>query len=378
MTAVGDPLADPIAVGRADVGPEQDVLVAGLVRVRLVGATPPDRAAVEAQLGPLAPASSKPADITLRYVERLPVPDGMRLVGPGELGAGDGALVVLRGRYRRPVQVRVPVAELGGPCEITCQHGVGRVPHLVAAVNLALLGHGAVALHASAVELGGRAVVATGWSKGGKTEVTLALLARGARLVGDEWLHLRPDDTVTGIREPVRVWDWQLAQPGPARAAVGFGTRARIAAVGAVRDAAARSSPRLASALDRQCGVDVDGSRLSPLGRPGDPVPLGPVVLVTSARRADIRVVPTTGADVAERMVASLAHERLPLRALADAHRFAFPGRPLPGLDGAADRERALLLDRLGERAAVEVLHPHPVDLARLGAAVAEAVGELA
>lgn len=350
-------------------------VVAGLVRVRLVGATPPDRAAVEAQLGPLAPASPEPADITIRYVEHLPLPEGMRLVGPGELGVGDGgALIVLRGRHRRPVRVRIPVADLGGRCEITCEHGVGRVPHLIAALNLALLRHDAVALHASAVELDGRAVVATGWSKGGKTEVVLALLARGARLVGDEWLHLRPDGTVTGIREPVRVWDWQLGQLEPVRAAVGRRTRAQITAVGAARRAVNRRSPRLATVLDRQRGVDVDGARLSPLDPITEPVPLGPVVLVTSAQREDIQAAPVTGAEVAERMVASLAYERRSLRELADAHRFAFPDLPLPILDGAADRERALLVARLHGRPAVEVLHPYPVDLARLGAVVADAV----
>lgn len=370
MTVAVEPTIAP-----SGAAPAHDAVVAGLVRIRLLGATAPDRAAVEAQFGPLVPAEAAPADITIRYVEHLPLPTGMRLIGPGELGVGDGgALVVLRGRHRRPVRVRIPVADLGGPCEITCEHGVGRVPHLVAALNLALLRHDVVALHASAAEVDGRAVVATGWSKGGKTEVVLALLARGARLVGDEWLHLRPDGTVTGTREPVRVWDWQIDQLAPVRAAVGRRTRARIAAVGMARRAVGRRSPRLATVLDRQRGTDVDGSRLSRCSPVTGPVPLGPVVLVTSARREDIRVAPATGTEVAERMVASLAYERSPLRELADAHRFAFPDVPLPIIDGAAARERELLLDRLRDLPAVEVLHPYPVDLDRLGDVVADIV----
>jgi hypothetical protein len=367
VTAVLDVPADLHAGATA-----LDAVVAGVVRVRLVGATPADRAAVVAQLGPLGPPTAGRADITVRYVERLPVPTGMRLVGPGELGVGaDGEMVVLRGRYRRPVRVAIPVADLGGPCTITCEHGVGRVPHLIAAVNLALLGHDVVALHASAVELDGRAVLATGWSKGGKTEVVLALLARGARLVGDEWVHLRPDGTVTGIHEPMRVWDWQVDQLDGVRAALDRRTRLRLAAVGAARDVVARRSPRLATVLDRQRGVDLDQAALGPAGPVAEPVPLGPVVLVTSADDERVRTVPTTGADVADRMVASLAHERAPLRALADAHRFAFPGIPLPRLEAASERERALLHARLDDRPATEVLHPYPVDLARLGAVVA-------
>jgi hypothetical protein len=362
---------------RSRTGAALDVVVAGLVRVRLVDARPDDRAAVVAQLGPLGPAGPEPADITLRYVDHLPLPEDMRLVGPGEIGAGDdGGLVVLRGRHRRPVRVRIPVADLGGRCEITCEHGVGRVPHLIAAINLALLAHGAVALHASAVEIGGRAVVATGWSKGGKTEVTLALLARGARLVGDEWLHLRPEGTVSGIQEPLRVWDWQLEQMGDLRAAVGRRDRARLAVAGAASRVAARRSPRLATVIDRQRGVDLDGALLSRPPSDDEPVPIGPLLLVTSAECRDVRAVATTGAQVADRMVASLAYERGPLRELADAHRFAFPDLPLPLIDGASTREGQLLHDRLDDRPAVEIVHPYPVDLARLGAVVSEAIGD--
>ncbi len=372
MTLLAErPAPDQAATGR-------DVVVAGSVRVRLLDARAADRAAVVAQLGPLEPAGSQPADITLRYVDHVPVPEGMRLVGPGEVGVGDdGALVVLKGRHRRPVRVRIPVADLGGPCEITCEHGVGRVPHLIAAVNLALLAHGAVALHASAVEVGARALVATGWSKGGKTELTLALLARGARLVGDEWLHLRPDGTVSGTCEPLRVWDWQLAQLDDVRGAVGRRDRVRLAVAGAASRAVAVRSPRLASVVDRQRGVDVDGALLA--RRPGSerPLPIGPIVLVTSADRPDVRAVPISGSEVADRMVASLAYERAPLRELADAHRFAFPDVPLPLFDRAGDLERQLLHARLDDRPAVEVVHPYPVDLARLGAVASHAIGEL-
>lgn len=355
-----------------------DVVVAGLVRVRLLDADPGDRAAVVAQLGPLGPSSAEPADITLRYVDRLSEPVGMRMVGPGEIGVGDdGTLIVMRGRHRRPVRVRIPVADLGGRCEITCEHGVGRVPHLIAALNLALLAHGAVALHASAVQIGGRAVIATGWSKGGKTEVILALLARGARLIGDEWLHLRPDGTVTGIREPLRVWDWQLDQMDDLRTLVGRRDRARLALAGAASRVAARRSPRLASVIDRQRGVDLDGALVSRPGADDGPVPIGPVLLVTSATGPEVRVVPTTGSDVAERMTASLAHERRPLQELVDAHRFAYPHLPVPVIDGANRREARLLGERLGARSAVEIVHPYPVDLARLGTVAAGVIEDL-
>ncbi len=345
-----------------------DIVVSRLVRVRLVDADPADRAAVEAQLGPAGAPVVGEADITLRYVDRLQTPDPMRLLGPGEVAVADGALVVLRGRFRRPARVRIPVAALGGPCELVCEHGVGRVPHLVAAVNLALPAHGGVALHASAVELDGRVVVATGWSKGGKTEAVLALLGAGGRLVGDEWLHLRPDGTVTGIFEPLRVWDWQLRQLPAVRRRTSRSDRARLRLLGLAVAASEARSARLSSALERQRFVDLDGDHLPQAS--GPPLPRGPVLLMTSALRDDIAVRPTTGREVADRMVASLAYERGPLRDLAEAHRFAFPEVPLPVLAEIRDQERALVRARLDGAPAFEVLHPHPMDLGALRGAL--------
>lgn len=350
-----------------------EVVVAGLVRVRLIGATRADRQAVEAQLGPADPATSEDADITLRYVQELAVPPRMRLLGPGEVAVAEDGLVVLRGRFRRPARILLPVDRLGGPCELVCEHGVGRVPHLIAVLNLALLARGGVALHASAVEVEGRAVVATGWSKGGKTEAVLSLLGGGGRLVGDEWLHLTPDDGVTGIREPLRIWDWQLRQLPSVRAAVGRGDRLRLASLSLARTLG--RSARLATAIERQRFVDVDGAALAPTVRTA--VPRGPVLLMTSAQRSDIAVRPIDGREVADRMTASLTFERGPLLALAEAHRFAFPDIALAALDDAAERERELLRRRLDDAPAAEILHPHPMDLGHLGTVVRAALRDL-
>lgn len=352
-----------------------EIVVAGAVRVRLIDATGPDRAAVEAQLGPAGPATSHPADITIRYVERLPVPPGLRLLGPGELAVAPDGLVVLRGRFRRPARVAVPLEDVGGRCELVCEHGVGRVPHLIAVINLTLPSHGAVALHASGVEHRGAAVVATGWSKGGKTEAVLALAERGSRLVGDEWLHLRPDGTVSGIREPVRVWDWHLAQLPDLRRRVDRRDRARLGGLRAAERAASARSARAATALARQRCVDLPQTLIAPVAPL--PLPRGPVVLMTAAQGDAIEVRPTTGARIAARMVASLQRERADLRALADAHRFAHPDVVLSHLDHVASRERDLLHDLIGDAPACEVVHPYPVDLERLGDVLTSALERL-
>ena len=81
--------------------------------------------------------------------------------------------------------------------------GLPAIPLLVPIVNLTALANGALPLHASAFVHRGTGVVATGWSKGGKTEALLAFSANGARYVGDEWVYVAADGSrVSGIPSP--------------------------------------------------------------------------------------------------------------------------------------------------------------------------------
>src|SRR5262249_54894887 len=58
-------------------------------------------------------------------------------------------------------------------------------------------------LHAAALERDGRAFVLAGPSGAGKTTLSLALLARGWRLVTEEIVHVAADGAVTGLARPV-------------------------------------------------------------------------------------------------------------------------------------------------------------------------------
>ena len=94
-----------------------------------------------------------------------------------------------------------------------CERGVAAVPLLIPILNMTLLARGVLPLHASAFVHEGTGVVATGWSKGGKTEALLAFASRGAEYVGDEWVYVASDGArVHGIPEPIRIWRWQLRQ----------------------------------------------------------------------------------------------------------------------------------------------------------------------
>ncbi|HWJ61947.1 MAG TPA: hypothetical protein VNS19_08240 [Acidimicrobiales bacterium] len=363
------PRPDPEAGQQQDV----DVVVARLVTIRLLGVRPRDREAVERQFGLGVPASSEPADITIRYRERIDLHlRVLRYLGPGTMGFTDEGLVLLSGRFRRPVRVLFPGADLLGPCELQCEHGVGRVPHLVALVNLALLARGGVALHASAFERDGSATVATGWSKGGKTEALLAAVGAGARFVADEWTHIRPEGTASGTKEPVRAWDWQIAQLPWLQAAIGRADRARLDGLrmlaGAAR--AGRAGPRVATAIARNRFVDVPPEVVAVSGSVPSPVRIGSLLLMTATDRPQIWTQPLRGREVADRMAASLLAERAPLSEVVAAHRFAFPRAAADAYDDVPEIERERLRALLGPLPAAEVLHPYPVDLEQLGAAV--------
>lgn len=349
-----------------------DVHVAGLAVIRLVGPTPSDRAAVEAQFGAARPAGAEPADITIRYTHELELHGPLRYLGPGEMGFADDAFVVLHGRFRKQVRVRLPVADLGGPCEVRCEHGVGRVPHLVALVNLAILANGGLALHASGFVSDHTATIATGWSKGGKTEALLAFCQRGARYLGDEWLHFHPDGRVSGIEEPLRVWDWHLDQLPEVRAGLAASDRRRLSLLRMADRivGSGRGSERMATAISRQRFVDAPAAVVAPHGRVTEPVPMGTVFLMTSADQPNTVVRAIPGREVADRMAASLAFERSPLMAAVTAHRYAFPSVLTRALDEVPVVEQERLRNMLDHAVAAEVSHPYPVDLADLADAM--------
>jgi hypothetical protein len=191
-----------------------------------------------------------------------------------------------------------------------------------------------------------------------------------------------------GLAEPCRVWDWQIAQLPWLAARIGRGARMRLRATAALAAAihAMRSLPgigrtALGGILDRaepvvrrQLSVQVAPARLFP-GRLRDDTTVDAVVLAVSAEDADTGATRTPIADVVGRIVRSNEHERLDLATAALKFGFAFPDRPIAGLDGIADRERAALEDALGNRPAWVLRHPYPPRIDDLGAVLAAAVG---
>ncbi|MBA2768795.1 MAG: hypothetical protein H0U35_06640 [Sporichthyaceae bacterium] len=86
---------------------------------------------------------------------------------------------------------------------------------------------------------------------------------------------------------------------------------------------------------------------------------------------------PTSGEEVADRMRASLQEERAPFMASYRQFRFAFPDRCSDLVERAEELEAKLLMRVFAGRAAYEVGHPYPFQLADLVLPVREAVDRL-
>jgi len=339
----------------------------GLASIAVVDASAADLEAVARQLGLRETLLDRTPDITLRFVDRLELSGDLRLLGLGEAGYTDDAFVVLRGRHKSRVKVVVPFDRIGTGCEIVCERGLPAVPLLVPILNLAVLGNGALPLHASAFVHRGRGCVATGWTKGGKTEALLAFAAAGAAYVGDEWIYLSRDGAcVYGIPEPVRVWDWHVNSLPGLRRRLGRSERMRLRALaGAQRVlATTRRLDRASALVARQRHVDVEPARLFSLRRASARFDTLFFVLTHDSPR--VTVEPIDSLEVARRMSFSLAYERRDLVASYTQFRFAFPDAVSELLESAGERERGLLERMFADKPAYLVRHPYPVPLTEL------------
>jgi hypothetical protein len=356
----------------------------GLAGVRLVGASEADARAVERQLGPLRKPLDRPADITIRFVDRAVDPARLRYLGAREVGWTDDGFFVLKSK-KTPVVVRIPMDEVGGRCEIVAEHGLPAVPFLIAILNLTVLGNGALPLHAAAFELDGVGTLVTGWSKGGKTELLMAAARAGARYIGDEWVYLSTDGRMAGIPEPIRLWDWHLKQLPEVRSTLGFGDRAKLRGIPAVgslerampgrirRSAPGRTVRRAMPILEDQMRVDLAPETL--FGTIGDlEGRLDRILFVVSAAGAETTLEPIDPLAVADRMVASLMYERREFLALWQQARFALPGIRNEHIETFEARQRDLLHGIFAGRPACVVTHPYPVDIHALFEAVRPAI----
>ena len=372
------PMASPAAVSAPATHGVVDFDLHGLAGIRLLEPSPTDVAAVGRQLGLAHVQLEREPDVVIRFVDRLATGSRIRFVGLGEAAFTDDAFLVLRSKHKAPARVEIAFTQIGAPVEIVCERGLPAVPFLIPILNLTVLARGVLPLHASAFVHRGTGVVATGWSKGGKTEALLAFAAHGGRYVGDEWVYVTDDGSrVHGIPEPIRIWGWHLRQLPQHEALVSRGDRTRLRAIElvlgserALRRVRAGRRPshaltRLAPLLSSQHFVDIDPARL--FGRVGEQsAPFDRLFFLVSSDAPDITVEPVDPLDVAKRMVFSLQHERLDLKAAYLKYRFAFPEAVNPFVEQVERLERRALDRAFAGKPAFVVHHPYPCSLESL------------
>lgn len=112
---------------------------------------------------------------------------------------------------RWPGQLEVIIPDDGARLMV-CQRGdvedsIARLI-LCQALSFALAAHGRESMHASAVEIGGRAVIFSGDSGRGKSTLATALCQMGGRLLSDDMLSIRLDDANVPMVDPTATRTW--------------------------------------------------------------------------------------------------------------------------------------------------------------------------
>jgi hypothetical protein len=362
----------------ADTKTQVDFDIHGLVGIRLIDPSPSDAAAVERQLGLQHSPLSRQPDIVLRFVKGLPA-SGLRYLGLEYGFTEDGFFVFCGGREK--TKVRIPLEQIGAEqCEIICESGLRSVPLLTAILNLTVLKKDHVALHASAFVHKGTGIIATGWTKGGKTEALLAFASHGAEYVGDEWIWLSgKGDRVYGIPGNILLWRWQLNYLPHLQRQVGLGDRLLFKTISGLdwiqrmipdgrfsRAFPARYLVEAMPLLRRRLFVKMTPRAIFGAGYGSLVAKPDRVFFMMSHQDPMISVEPMEPQEIANRMAFSVQHEQTALVEHYLAFKFAFPGLKNEFIEHAPELQRSILRRALAGKHGQAVRHPYPVSLPEL------------
>src|SRR6267142_4755576 len=201
-----------------------DFDIHGVVRVRLIDPSPGDLSAACKLLGYPSRLPLTAPDITVRFVQDLPVRK-IRFLGTDQNAFTDEGFFLLQEGTRR-VKARIPFDRLGGACEIVCKSQLGSVPLLIPIISLTALRRGCAPVHASAVVYNGVGILMAGWAHCGKTAALLGFASIGAEYVGEEWVLLNSNGReMHGLVRPLEISRWQVASLPHMREAVNLRNR---------------------------------------------------------------------------------------------------------------------------------------------------------
>jgi hypothetical protein len=357
----------------------------GLLGIRLHGPSEADIRTVGKHLGLAPTALAGAPEITIGFVDELPIRGPLRYLGREDVGFTDDLFVVLRSRNLARARLAIAFETLGQHCALTCERGLPAIPLLRQLINLAMLAKGVVPVHAAAFNHSGKGVLVTGWSHGSKTGSLLAFMADGAQFVGDEWIYLSAErDSMYGLPDQLEARPWYLRELPEYQKHVGAGDRLRISATDRVARLLSSRVPgserrnSLAAKVTRQAHqslIDQQSIHMRPRELFGADAcvlqsRLDVVVVAVSHGDPEIAIAPTLIEKVAAQMAASFQFEQASLLSTYQKHLFAFPERRNTLLDNAEDIYRNHALRALAGKQARTMYHPYPVSTAALRAAI--------
>lgn len=361
---------------------EIDFGVAGVLRVVVQGDGPDDRIAVARDVGRTDAVGDRMPDVTIRFVDEIS-PVDLRVLDGGWTGYGDDGVYFLDPSTHAPL-ASVSQGERWGEARIVCRRGLGRVPFLSSALDLAALFHQWAPVHGSGwVTPEGQGVLVTGWAHSGKTGALLSACEGGARPVGDDRILLsRSGGRMIGMGRPVGVKDWHMAQlplaslgRRPVRR-----TLARMAPAfdtwtdGATRGPALRLAGRAIDRLRRGLELELPPERL---GAPPADARVDVLVILETHRHASIVAEPAAPGCAARCVAAQTEGELLPALRAQLAFTYAVPGGGWKGVGRAPAEARSILEDSTRGVPTYVVRHPYPCPLEELDAVIAGVVAEV-
>jgi hypothetical protein len=347
----------------------------GVVGIKVLDWKRSDIRNVETQLGLERAQLDRLPDLTIRYVDRLPLPGELTYLSDGAAFAGD-AFVLTAGADRRPV-MQVPFGSLGSKCDIMLVRGLSSIPLLVPILNLTALRTGYLPVNAAAFEYDGVGVLVAGGARGGKTGTLLAFMSQGATFVGDDWVLVHRDGrAMYGLPTPMQVNDADLRALPEYRARLDVRTKRRIRMMSSllrlerclpahssrtsiVARARARVRARLVAGLKAQVSPHLLFGAAARFGAGAPDI----VFLARSVESPRISVSPIRPTDLVRRLVPLLEYEWRELDRYYTLFRAAFPGRRNEFIESKTEHLEAGLQFALKEKRTYEVSYPSAVPI---------------
>ncbi len=362
-------------IDHAQFGNSIDLVVRGVVRVRLLDATPRDVDAVARQIGAERGEIGDVTDITIRFVEQHDTTSDICYLGLNDVAYDRNEFYVIRDKR----MLRIPFEHIGRPCEVVCQRGRQSLALLSQIVNLTALRSGTLALHGAAFRYQDTNCLAIGWPRGGKTAALLASLDSGAEYIAAEWVFLGDEGRkMNGAAESIRVRNWHLKSMPEYRSRIGVGDRLRLQSLAwltrsieyAGKILPSRLVERLIRMQKQQLYIDVPAEDLIGSSVIPQTASLDKVLFVIKHNAPETVIRPIGTDELVQRLALMHQEERAGLMTYYRKFRFAFPNSRNEFLESADQLEFDLLQRSLAGKSAYMLYHPYDASLHSLAEAI--------